>query len=242
MNELKITEYKDIRVLTTQQVAEAYGTDAQVITNNFNRNKDRYKEGKHYICLTGKDKKEFINKNQNDFSSFLKAKAIYLWTEKGCLLHAKSLGTDKAWEAYEYLIDFYFNKKKPLSAVEQLQLTQQAVLEVNNKIDAVSKDLQDFKEDMPVLGCDIDKLQYAKNRKVVPLLGGKESAAYQDKSLRGKVYSDIGTEIRRQFRIPNQKCLKRNQLEQAITVIENYKLPIVLQEEIEDLNSQMSFI
>lgn len=31
----------------------------------------------------------------------------YLWTEKGALLHAKSLNTDKAWEAYEYLVDFY---------------------------------------------------------------------------------------------------------------------------------------
>lgn len=238
MNELKITEYKDIRVLTTQQVAEVYETDRKTISYNFNHNKERYKVGKHYILLEGDELRAF--RENHDLPSNLNK--IYLWTEKGCLLHAKSLGTDKAWEAYEYLIDFYFNKKKPLSAVEQLQLTQQAVLEVNNKIDAVSKDLQDFKEDMPVLGCDIDKLQYAKNRKVVPLLGGKESAAYQDKSLRGKVYSDIGTEIRRQFRIPNQKCLKRNQLEQAITVIENYKLPIVLQEEIEDLNSQMSFI
>lgn len=238
MNELKITEYKDIRVLTTQQVAEAYETDRKTISYNFNHNKERYKVGKHYILLEGDELRAF--RENHDLPSNLNK--IYLWTEKGCLLHAKSLGTDKAWEAYEYLIDFYFNKKKTLSAIEQLQLTQQAVLEVNNKIDAVSKDLQDFKDDMPVLGCDIDKLQYAKNRKVVPLLGGKESAAYQDKSLRGKVYSDIGTEIRRQFRIPNQKCLKRNQLEQAITVIENYKLPIVLQEEIEDLNSQMSFI
>ena len=66
MNDLKITEYDSIRVLTTQQIAEAYETDAQVITNNFNRNKDRYKEGKHYICLKGKELKEFKTKNQND--------------------------------------------------------------------------------------------------------------------------------------------------------------------------------
>lgn len=131
--------------------------------------------------------------------------------------------------------------QKPLTAIEQLQLTQQAVLEVKGQIDAVSKDLQDFKEDLPVLCCDIDKLQYAKNRKVVPLLGGKESEAYKDISLRSKVYSDIGTEIRRQFGVPNQKCLKRNQLEQAIAVIENYELPIVLREEIKDLNAQIRF-
>ena len=51
MNDLKITEYKNIRVLTTQQIAEAYGTDAKVISNNFNRNRERYVEGKHFICL-----------------------------------------------------------------------------------------------------------------------------------------------------------------------------------------------
>lgn len=31
MNNLQITEYKNIRVLTTQQIAEAYGTDSRVI-------------------------------------------------------------------------------------------------------------------------------------------------------------------------------------------------------------------
>ena len=55
MNDLTVTEYRDIRVLTTQQIAELYGADAQVLTNNFNRNKDRYVEGKHYICLIGDD-------------------------------------------------------------------------------------------------------------------------------------------------------------------------------------------
>lgn len=30
MNELQITEYKNIRVLTTQQIAEAYGSDTRV--------------------------------------------------------------------------------------------------------------------------------------------------------------------------------------------------------------------
>lgn len=44
MNELQITEYKSIRVLTTQQIAEAYGSDTRVISNNFNRNKERYIE------------------------------------------------------------------------------------------------------------------------------------------------------------------------------------------------------
>lgn len=111
MNNLTVTEYKDIRVLTTQQIAEAYETEPQIITNNFNRNKDRYKEGEHFITLMGEEKAKFIKKNQNDFSSYAKAKAIYLWTQKGAFLHAKSLNTDKAWDVYGCLVESYFEKK-----------------------------------------------------------------------------------------------------------------------------------
>ena len=32
--------------------------------------------------------------------------------KKGALLHAKSLNTDKAWEVYDYLVDFYFRAKE----------------------------------------------------------------------------------------------------------------------------------
>ena len=59
MNELQITEFKNIRVLTTQQIAEAYGTDGKVISYNFNHNKERFVEGKHYIRLEGDDLKAF---------------------------------------------------------------------------------------------------------------------------------------------------------------------------------------
>ena len=40
MNEIAITEYRDIRVLTTQQLAKSYGTDSKTISYNFNHNKD----------------------------------------------------------------------------------------------------------------------------------------------------------------------------------------------------------
>ena len=49
MNGLQKVEYNRIIVLTTQQISEAYGTSTDTITRNFNRNKDRYTEGKHYI-------------------------------------------------------------------------------------------------------------------------------------------------------------------------------------------------
>lgn len=237
MNELQITEFKNIRVLTTQQIAEAYGTDAQVITNNFNRNKDRYLEEKHFICLKGNELKEFRAKNQNDVLP--NANKLYLWTEKGAFLHAKSLNTDEAWAVYENLVDTYFNRKKPLTALEQLQLTQQAVLEVKEQVDIVSKDLQDFKNDMPLLSVECEKITRAVKNKGVEVLGGRRSEAYRNNSLRSKVYRDIHSEVRRQFGVNTYKALKRNVCDKVIAWIEDYQLPLVLKEEVNDCNSQM---
>lgn len=108
MENLTVTEYKNIRVLTTQQIAEAYGTDSKTISYNFNHNKDRYTEGKHFILLVGDELRAFreIHDLPNNLNKF------YLWTKKGAFLHAKSLNTDTAWEVYDRLVDSYFDKQE----------------------------------------------------------------------------------------------------------------------------------
>ena len=102
---------KGIKVLTTRQLAVAYDTSKQIISYNFNYNKHRYIEGKHYIALEGEELRAF--KASHEIHDNLKyAHVAYFWTEKGALLHAKSLNTDKAWEVYDYLVDFYFRAKE----------------------------------------------------------------------------------------------------------------------------------
>lgn len=102
---------KGIKVLTTKQIADAYGVTKDKIIYNFNYNKDRYILGKHYIEVSGEELRR-LKRTCEIQSSFKYAKLLYLWTEKGALLHAKSLNTDKAWEVYDYLVDFYFRAKE----------------------------------------------------------------------------------------------------------------------------------
>lgn len=118
MRELTITEYNGTRVLTTQRLAECYGTTTDTITKNFNRNRDKYVEGKHFICLKGEELKEFKANGQIDLLP--NVHMLYLWTEKGTFLHAKSLNTDIAWEVYDRLIETYFTVKKELIDKKQL--------------------------------------------------------------------------------------------------------------------------
>lgn len=242
MDNLQITEYENIRVLTTQQIAEAYGSDTRVISNNFNRNKERYIEGKHYICLEDDEKREFVDHHQIDDGS-KKASKLYLWTEKGAFLHAKSLNTDTAWEVYDRLVDNYFEKPKavPMTTDQKIQLLAQGNVELTEKVNSIDKDLQEFKQDMPLLALECQRITWAKNNKIVPLMGGKSSPAYRDRSLRTKVYKDIDKQLKREFGVDTYKAIKRNQCNLAVKIIEAYKLPMFLKEEIDAENAQMSF-
>ena len=242
MNNLTVTEYKNIRVLTTQQIAEAYETDTRIISNNFNRNKERYVEGKHFICLDGEELKGFKTNHHFDESS--RINKLYLWTEKGAFLHAKSLNTDKAWEVYDRLVDEYFEKgsRKPMTVAEQIQLLAQGNVKLEEKIEAVNDDLQEFKKDMPLLALECQKITKAKNQKVVPMLGGKDAPAYKDNSLRQLVYSDIDAQLRREFGVNTYKAIKRNQCDVAIKIINEYELPMYLKDRIDTENAQESFL
>ena len=111
MQNLQVIEVDKKRVLTTHQIAEAYCVKEVQISQNFKNNRERFVEGKHYISLTGDELKIF--KKQFEKIEVVKNRTshLYLWTEKGALLHAKSLNTDKAWEVYDWLVDFYFRAK-----------------------------------------------------------------------------------------------------------------------------------
>lgn len=241
MNTLTVIERENQRVITTAVLAEEYGTTERRISENFNANKERYIEGKHFYCLEGEALKEF--KANTEITEQLKyAPKIYLWTEKGAFLHAKSLNTDRAWEIYDVLVDTYFKKQeviKPLSSIEIMELSIKAIKDVDNKVDAVNEDLQSFKLDLPLLGVECDRITYAVRSKGVKCLGGKESPAYKDKSLRGKVYSDIHRELKRQFGLSSYKGIKRNQCDLAVEIINNYELPHILSIEVEEVNSQI---
>lgn len=239
MNELAVTEYKEIRVLTTQQIADAYGTNADVISRNFSNNKERYTEGKHYICLKGDELRE-AKANGKIYGLQQNANKFYLWTEKGAFLHAKSLNTDKAWEVYEHLVDTYFNRKKPLTTAEQIKLIAQGNMELGERVDKVEDKLSSLENDTPLYGCEIDEVQKHVRKKGVEVLGGKDSEAYRDGSVRSQVYSDIYNQLKREYGcVSSYKSIKRKYVDDVHVFIDRYEPPTALSEQIRDCNAQV---
>lgn len=60
MGEIQIIEHNGFRVVTSQQIAEAYGTESKQVSQGFNRNKGKFQEGKHYFILQGEELKVFL--------------------------------------------------------------------------------------------------------------------------------------------------------------------------------------
>lgn len=133
----------------------------------------------------------------------------------------------------------YGQARLPMTIPEQIQLIAQGHVELKAEIDSVKEDLEQFKMNMPILGIEIDRITEAVHKRGVDALGGKESNAYNDRSLRGRVYSDIYRELKRQFGVTTYKAIRRNQCDLAISIIDEYELPFVLAEEIRDCNAQI---
>ncbi|EOU42416.1 ORF6N domain-containing protein [Escherichia sp. KTE114] len=109
--DLQIIEYLGQRVVTTEQLAAGYGADVENIRRNFNRNKSRFAEGKHYFQVTG-IQLENLRGTFSPAQISNKTRALTLWTERGAANHAKMLETDQAWSYHEDLVEFYFTHRE----------------------------------------------------------------------------------------------------------------------------------
>lgn len=148
--------------------------------------------------------------------------------------------TEKGKIARQYFINCEKKLKevKKLSPMELMELQFKALKEQEEKIAQVENRVDKLEEDMPLFQIDCKEIQALVRKKGIEALGGYRSIAYNDNSLRGKVYSDIQQQIRREFGVLRYEAIKRSQLEMAKEIIINYKVPLVLENEIKLLNEQ----
>ncbi len=106
---------------------------------------------------------------------------------------------------------------------------------LDKKIEDTRKEIED---NLPLFQVDCVLLSNCVKRKGVQILGGKETEAYKDKSIRGKVYSDIYMQIKREFGlVHNNRFLPYNALlrkyrDDAMELVENYETPLAISEDI----------
>lgn len=238
MNKLEVYDFRGQKVTDSRVVAEMIG----VRHTDLLRKVSNYEEILTNAKLRSLD--FFIPNEYKDNKG--ESRKCYLLTKKGCEMVANKLTGEKGIlftaqyvEAFnEMETNMNLKSKLPTSDLELLKLAVSAIDETDKKIVALETKVEQKFDEMPLFGVDQDEIRHAINVKVISCLGGKESKAYTDNSIRGKVYSDIHCQIRREFDVDTYKAIPRKNVETAIEIIHGYKLPISLSEKITAVNSQ----
>jgi prophage antirepressor-like protein len=130
----------------------------------------------------------------------------------------------------------------PKTTGGQIQLLAQGYTELEQKVNDIKDDVSELKENVPLYSCDIDEIQQHVKRRVVNILGGKQSEAYRDNSIRHKTFSDIWAQLKREYGcVSTYKSIKRKYIDDVHEFIDCYVVPKYLDELIHDANAQQSF-
>ena len=238
MNDLQIfnnSEFGQIRTITIDNEPWFVGRD---ITDKLG-----YQNGSRDIARHVDEEDQTVMSIPNDSQS----RNMIVINESGLysLILSSKLPTAKKfkhWVTSEVLPSIRKNGSYgiPKTTAGQIQLLAQGHMELEQQIAGINKDLQDFKQDLPLLAVECEKITRAVRVKGMDILGGKSCNAYSDNSIRGKVYQDIHNEVKRQFGVNTYKAIKRSQCDKAIEIIKNYQLPMALAEEVNQCNAQIN--
>lgn len=128
----------------------------------------------------------------------------------------------------------------PQTIPEQIQLLAKGNVELNQRVDTLAERMNKFEYDLPLFPNEADNISSAVKRRVVEALGGKDSNAYHNKSISQTAFIDAYRNLKRNFNVSSYKAIKRNQYNRAIEIVNTWKPPVFLMDEIVACNSQMS--
>lgn len=127
---------------------------------------------------------------------------------------------------------------KPMTTEEKIKLLAQGNTELAERVDKVEDKIGSLENDMPLYGCEIDEVQKLVKRKVVSILGGKDSEAYADRSIRSQTFKDMYSQLKREFGcVSTYKSIKRRYIDDIQEFINSYSVPTALAEQINNVNS-----
>jgi phage regulator Rha-like protein len=122
--------YRDVPVVTFQQIAEVHDVSVKTVMDSFHRHKGRFALGKHYFRL------DFIEASELLVRQEVSPNGIILFTEKGYLLLTKPMRDQKSWEVQERMVDEYFTLKTALTAYSDLIAIQNTLVKLAEVRDA----------------------------------------------------------------------------------------------------------
>ena len=130
------------------------------------------------------------------------------------------------------------NYGAPKTTLEQIQLLAQGNVEVNQRVAILTERVDKIELDLPILPLEAYEIEKSVRKKGVEILGGKKSSAYNDRGLRQKLYNDLYANLKHNFDVRTYKAIRRKDADKAVQIVNEYKPPLFLADQIENANAQ----
>ena len=202
MQELTIKNYKGINVTDSREVAQMIGK----------RHTDLLRSIDNYVDVLENAKlrsQDFFIKDTYKVDGNNKTYDCYLLTKQGCEIVANIMTGEKGiLFTAEYVQAFNkmeqaIQAPKKLTAIEQLKLQNEAILEVDKKVDEVIEEVKDLKNNTTISYGQQEVINRTAKEVVVHVLGGKDTPAY--KELNKKVFSSFWKDYKRVMQVASYR-------------------------------------
>ncbi|MBS5937147.1 Rha family transcriptional regulator [Clostridium sp.] len=237
---INISNQEGQLVVTSRQIAEDFEKDHRVVVRAIENKAESLTEQncsveKLFIPTT------YIH-NGNEYKEYLLTRDGFTFIVMGFTGAKADTWKLKYIEAFNKMEKAIKEQQVPklskeLQAIFMIDGKQQ---ELEQEITVVKDEVKDLKDNLPLLGVDCDEIT-SLIKKICTKVTGYQTPAYKDKSLRGRVYSDIYGQVKREFQVKSYKAIKRSQIDLAKEIIRSYKAPKVLLDEIIQVNNQVDF-
>ncbi|CAL83219.1 phage regulatory protein [Clostridium botulinum] len=227
MKELQVLNNKNLTLESTE-VSEMTGKEHKNLMRDI-RNYVGILEGSNLSSHDYFIESTYIN-SQN------KEQPCYLLTKMGCEMVANKMTGKKG-------VLFTAKYVKRFNQIEQNELPKistelRAILMLDNKTIEIEEKVTNLENNIPLFNVECKELQALVRKIGIKTLGGYKTPAYNDRSLRTKVYTDIQHQLKREFGVTRYEAIKRKQLDKAKEILVSYTVPVYLKEEIFNTNNQ----
>lgn len=124
-----------------------------------------------------------------------------------------------------------FYQVKPLNTQQQIRLIAQGTSELNERP-------ENIEQRMGLPGNMAHEFTQRRNKKIIQVLGGKDSNAYQDKQLRSRTYRAMFAAYKNVFMQDRYNDVPLKRFDEVVKFVGNWFPPYELQSEIQATNAQ----
>ncbi|MDC0801571.1 ORF6C domain-containing protein [Clostridium paraputrificum] len=215
--DLSVKEFNEQRVVTFKDIDMLHERVEGTAKRNFNEHK------KHLI----KDV-DYFEVKQSDFQKYeirtleIPNRGLTLITESGYLMLVKSLQDDLAWKVQRELVNNYFRVKSGQALnTSKLSKELKAILMLDEKTVEMDNRITNLEERMTIETGSQKVLCDLVNKKVIKVLGGKDTPAYRE--LGKKVFRQCWNDYKKILDVASYKDTPVKDFDLAKKVIIDWK-------------------